>query len=263
MFPQRPKHNAPVRIAAVVLLAVLIVLAWMAPLDGRAKEHAEAGLKRALATFATARVANAVISVIQEASISAGPVFVGATVKPGEVLDPVNDLIEQLSTLMLVASVSLGMQLLLIHVGGHFAVNAAVTLALLAWAALLLASRRNPVWFTRVVVVLLFVRFAAPLAALGSEGVYQLTLDPVYQQSQKALDTSSRQLAASASAEDVRGWILDAREKLRNARERLEGAVRHIVELMAIFLVQTVVLPILFAWVAYRLFFASFRAVHR
>lgn len=258
MSHPRPKQNAAMRIAAVVILAVLVVLAWTAPLDARAKEHAEAGLKRALATFATARVANAFISVVQEASISAGPVFVGATVKPGEVLDPVNDLIEQLATLMLIASVSLGMQLLLMHVGGHFAVNAAVSVVLLAWAAMLLTSRRNPAWFTRVVVVLLFVRFAAPLAALGSEGVYQLTLDPVYQQSQKALDASSRQVAAPTSIDEARGWVLDTREKLRAVRERLEGAVRHVVELMAIFVVQTLVLPLAFLWLAYRFFRSAF-----
>ena len=56
----------PIRRSLLLLgLAVVLGSAWLAPLDSSASHYAEAGLKRALVSFATARTLNAVISVVQ------------------------------------------------------------------------------------------------------------------------------------------------------------------------------------------------------
>ena len=41
-------------------------------------------------------------------------------------------------------------------------------------------------------------------------------------------------------------------------KDSVEAQVRHVVTLMAIFVLQTMVLPLLFLWVAYRLLGATF-----
>jgi hypothetical protein len=108
-----------VRKALVALsVAALIVGAWLAPLDLPAMQQVDAGLKRALVSFATARALNAVISVAQGTQASVQPLGVGVTLSPGQILDPVNDLVEKFSDLMLVASVVFGIQKVLISIGG-------------------------------------------------------------------------------------------------------------------------------------------------
>lgn len=73
-----------------LLMLALVACAWLAPLDGPATDQVDAGLRRALISFVTARALNAAISVAQGTEISVQPVGVGATFAPGQLLDPAN-----------------------------------------------------------------------------------------------------------------------------------------------------------------------------
>ena len=117
----------------LALLAVAVACAWLRPLDDLAGAQAQAGFKRAVASFATARALNAVISVVQGTELSVQPLGVGVTLTPGQMLDPLNDLVERFSDLMLAASVAFGVQLLLIEVGMHWGMSLALTLVAFAW----------------------------------------------------------------------------------------------------------------------------------
>ena len=83
--------------------------------------------ERAFITFALARTLNGVISAVQGTKLALQPAGVGVTLTPGEVLDPVNDLIERFSWIMMAATLSLGVQQVLLEVAqwwgvrlGHF-----------------------------------------------------------------------------------------------------------------------------------------------
>ena len=151
-------------LALLALLAVAVACAWLRPLDDLAGAQAQAGFKRAVASFATARALNAVISVVQGTELSVQPLGVGVTLTPGQMLDPLNDLVERFSDLMLAASVAFGVQLLLIEVGMHWGMSLALTLVAFAWAWPYLKRKRPPALLTRVLVALLLVRFIVPAA---------------------------------------------------------------------------------------------------
>lgn len=114
------------------VLACVLALVWVRPLDAWAARQVEAGLQRALTTFAAARALNAVLSAVQSVSVNVG-VGVGASVHPGAVLEPIDDLVEQFSALMLVATVSFAVQRVLLDVLGAWPLAAGITLAALAW----------------------------------------------------------------------------------------------------------------------------------
>ena len=95
------------RIAIAFVLATAVLAAWTAPLDHRARDHVGESFERALITFGAARALNAVISAAQGTELTFG-FGAQATLSDGEVLDPINDLAEQFSNLMHLASVSLG-----------------------------------------------------------------------------------------------------------------------------------------------------------
>ena len=94
-------HIGRQKILGALIVALLLVSVWFRPLDVVAEQYTESGLKRALATFAAARGMNAAISVLQSIQIG-----VGASVQLGAVLDPLDDLVEQFSALMLAATLS-------------------------------------------------------------------------------------------------------------------------------------------------------------
>ena len=220
-----------------------------------------------MTTFAAARTANALISVVQSTTISG--VVVSAS--PGQALDPLNDVVEDFSNLMLAACVSLGAQKLLISIGALHAISALLTIALLAWIALAIRGRAAPPWLNRALVLLLFVRFAVPIAALGSEGTFRLAMSGQYHEAQSQVELALQPPASARAAVDpnagvverFREWLAqkgaDLKDDVAAIKTRMENGIRDMVTLMAIFVVQTAVLPLLFLWVSYRLLGASLR----
>jgi hypothetical protein len=259
------------RLIVIATVVVLVPVAWLGSLDSAAKEYVEVGLKRALVTFAAARTANALISVLQETTVSITPLGVGVTASPAQILDPLNDLVEEFSTLMLAACVSLGIQRVLISVGGFPAVSVGLTLALLAWSWFSFRTTPTPRWLIRLLVLLLFVRFAVPLAALGSEATFRAVMSSQYADAQSRVDVASEQMRALAPATDSAhpdgvvdrwtNWYAEKKGHLASdfsdLKNKAEKVVQQIITLMALFIVQTVILPLLFLLLVYKLFGAT------
>ncbi|MGE0875384.1 MAG: hypothetical protein AB7O31_12010 [Burkholderiales bacterium] len=247
-------------------LALALVAAWMGPLDQAATKHVEAGLKRALVSFASARALNAVISVVQGTEVSVQLAGFGPTFTPGQALDPINDLVEQFSTLMLFASVSFGVQLLLIKFGAYWAVSLALTLAALLWAWSTWRGPQERLWPTRLLVGLLLVRFAVPLVAVTSESGFQLLLADRYKADQERIELSASRVASLSTpavppqpgeglAERFKRWLSTGTDAVKELSGRVDDLkklatdmVEHIVMLIAVFSVQTLVLPLALLW---------------
>jgi len=243
----------------VLAVAAVVLCAWLVPLDAPASDRVDAGLKRALASFATARALNAVISVAQGTEVSAQPLGVGVNLAPGQALDPVNDMVEQFANLMLAASVSFGVQKMLIGIGSYWPVSLLLTAAIVAWAAFWLRKRPPPSWLTGAVVVLLLVRFAVPVTTLGSDWAFHQFLADGYAQSQRIIDTASGQTAALAPStattpagasllDRMKEWLSndsDVKARFDELKAAAEQAIEHMVNLIVIFLLQTVVIPLL------------------
>ena len=248
---------------AVVLVVAMVAASWLAPLDAAASRQVDAGLQRALVSFATARALDAVISVAQGTAVSVQPFGVGVNLTIGQVLDPVHQVIGQFAALMLLASVAFGVQKVLLAMGAHWAVSLLLTAAGVAWVGLNIRRGRAMPWVTRVLVVLLMVRFAIPVATLGSDVIFQHFLAADYRSSQQLLDrTAIEAQVASPAAETVSGpeGLLDRMKSWAGSRsvawkERFEGlkraaeqATEHVIRLMVVFILQTLMVPIALLW---------------
>lgn len=262
---KQPALRLAQRAALAAGVAILLACSWLGTLDAPAERQVDAGLKRALLSFATARALNAVISVAQGTEIAIQPAGVGVVVTPGQVLDPVNDLVEQFSNLMLVASVSFGVQKMLIGIGGYWPVSLLVSLAALAWAYWGFRRQPAPAWLSISLVILLMIRFAVPVVTLGSDLLFQKFMAADYQSSQRVIDTASGRLdsltppAAVANEnqgvlEKIRAWWSqksDGPSRFEQLKQAAEQAIEHIIRLMVIFLLQTLVIPLALLWALY------------
>ena len=264
MEPKRSLRQAVLLLTA----AILVALAWLNPLDHRARTHIETGLQRALATYAVARTINGVISVVQETGVSVQPGGVGMTFSPGQFLDPLNDLIEQISTIMLAVCVSFGIQLMLLHIGGSTLVSAVLTAGVAA--AAIQTWRQRPIarWQWRLLVAMILVRFAVPFAATSAELTFRFAMADEYGAAQRQLEGTSSTVAQASPTgtttetkpqgiweflKSIPKWgepttSKDAEERgrIEQIKARIDAAVEHMLRLVAIFLVQTVLLPLLF-----------------
>lgn len=249
----------------LLVLALAVPAAWLAPLDVLAEEQIEAGLKRALVTFAVARSLNAAMSVAQEVELHA-QLGVGASISPGQLLSPLNDLVEQFSTVMLAVCASFAGQRVLIGVGAFWPISALLTVSLLAWGWWRWRHGAVPVWLARATILLLLVRFAVPLAALGSELTFQWVMEREYAGTQAQFEAGSREAEATVPSDVKPGESVSERLKrwwaqgadvgagLQALRDKADALVEHIIRLLAVFLVQTMVLPLLLVWLLQRVF---------
>lgn len=260
-----------VTVSAVALLAVMYA-GW---LDNSAKDYTEQGLKRVLVTYAVARGLNGLISVAQGTEVSVEPVGIGMTFTPGQILDPVNDLVEQFSWLVLASGVSLGIQRLLIvmtsSMGFTILVSVMVAIAMAAYWWQNIPQNISRV-ITRIAVILLVLRLVIPVIALLNQAVYWYFLQPQYESSQTVLEQSGFQLqqqqpVKTISAPPQNEAMMD---KLKRAYQSATDAVdidarldrikqvasnmsERILDLMVVFFVQSLLFPLLFLWLAYRL----------
>ncbi|MBA3593808.1 MAG: hypothetical protein M3Q12_08815 [Pseudomonadota bacterium] len=253
------------RYALALFMLAAVACAWWAPLDRPAAAQVDAGLKRALISFASARALNAVISVAQGTELSMQPLGVGVTLTPGQLLDPVNDLIEKFSTLMLAASVAFGVQKALIAMGAYWLVSLALTVVALGWAWLYVRQRDVPVWLSRALVIVLMLRFAIPVVTLGTDLLWQKFLAPDYQASQQGIASTSVQAAKLAPPpvaqspgmlDRMKGWLsenADVKARFEELKQAAEQAIEHIIRLIVVFVLQTVVIPMLLLWALYAL----------
>ena len=248
------------RVILALIVAALVACSWLAPLESSANQYVDAGLKRALLSYATARALNAVISVAQGTEIAVQPAGVGVVFTPGQALDPVNDLIEQFANLMLSASVAFGVQKVLLTIGAHWTVSLLLSLAALIWAVLRLYRNDAPPWLARLLVVSLMLRFALPIVVIGSDFLFQHFMAADYQASQQGIETVSLQLdqldpppasAEPALLERFKNWAAqqsDLKTRYAKLKQAAEQATERIVKLMVVFLLQTLVFPIALLW---------------
>ena len=254
----------PIARRTLLLLALLALLlgTWLAPLDQPAMQQVDAGLKRALVSFAAARALNAVISVAQGTEVSVEPLGVGVTLTPGQLLDPVNDLVEQFSNLMLMASVAFGIQKILISMGGYWLISVLLSVTAIGWAVLAFRGQRAPRWLRGLLVITLMLRFAIPVVTLGSDLLWQKFLAADYEASQQVISSSTGQVASLNPAlpqdsvqpgwlDRMKGWVTpngEIKARFEKLKQAVEQAVEHIIKLIVIFLLQTLVIPLLLLW---------------
>jgi len=246
-------------------LAILVVCLLLAciPLQQSVGGQLTTMLKLTLTVYALARGLNAVISVAQGTEMSIEPMGVGLTLTPGEILDPLNDLIEQVSTVLLIASASLGVQNILLSLGDHVAIRVGLVLLILFTIVCCLLRRISLTTkqaLIKTIMVLTLLRLAVPAVAVVSHQMQ----DWLTTERQQALHTlqSTRDDVDNLnvrSSEQESSWFdgfkhrLDIQTKLDKVKLQAEQSVEAAIYLLAEFVLIMVLLPLLFLYLMLKL----------
>jgi len=241
-------------IALIVGLAVILCCAWLKPLDSLATQRVDEGFKRAAISFGTARAISAVISLVQDVNISGNVVFAGVEFSPGEVLHPIRDLTDKFADLMLAATVIFGAMKLLIVIGGSTLSSLAVTSATLGWSWFSWRGHPSPIWLSKLAVILILIRFAVPITMLGSDAVYKTFMANEYTASQAVLDGNAKPDGSMAPPAPN---VLAA--KIAAISQGAKQFVDHMISVIVVFLLQTLVIPLLLFWALFRVLSAIFQ----
>lgn len=243
--------------ALSIILLALAFLTLQTQLDESALQIHEESFERAIGSFAIAKGLNAVISLIQGTELNASPAGVGITITVGQVLDPMNDLIERFSWIMLVASVSLGIQKLLLNLGDLLYLQLTlVTLITILLVILWYKPLQNKITFSialRLITVLLILRFGALLFIHAESLIYTTVLEQEYNTATQTLTQTQAELEHIATQND-KSWynkakkFIDIEKQLQSLQTLFDNTQKDVISLIAIFVILTMLLPLLFIW---------------
>ena len=261
------------RLWPVIGLVVVLVVGFTPWLDRSAEGYYEQALTRALVAFGLARALNGAISVIQGTELEVHPAGVGVSFAPGQVIDPINDLVERFSWLMLASSTSLGVQKILMDISAWWGLRLILAIAA---SALLLVWWRDPqseligAIALRFFLLALFLRFAMPLMVVLNHAIYDHFMAEDYAAATGAIEKANRELESIQAEQQAKpaadeGWLdslskwldstaqtFDVADRMQALKNRLGELTEHLLKLAAVFVLQSLLLPLLFLWLLAR-----------
>jgi len=283
--------------ALALLLALIVAISWLGLIDTQSVSFIDESLKQALIAYGVARGLNAVVSVLQTFHV------LGLGV--GEVLDPINDLVERFSSVMELAIGSLFIQKILLEITSSLFFKVALTASGGLWIlSLYVRTGINALLLSRVFITMVFIRFSISLVVVLNGMVAaafvteKIDLDvAVVSQIKKsapglevpsleeagqpgaAPDVSAQSGAAQAAPDlqtpplEKKGWFSSVGGKLgdmgtklndvsakffavfkemakkwdqKAIKEKLDKVIPQMLNLMALFLLKTLILPLVF-----------------
>ncbi len=273
----------------IIITVLLLLLAFFSvsklmgvfSFDSFGEKYTEEGFTRSITAFGIAKGLNGLISVVQGTEVAVEPIGVGVILTPGQILDPVNDLIERFSWVMLICTTSLGIQAILLTIFSSFYFSMAVSAALLFTAILvwknLPASKQLKNILYRVAAFLIILRFFIPFMAISNDGLYKAFLEPTYIESKLQLEQSNTAIANLSENQKVtnevteKSWyeVMSSRidsaidsinvdkyyQQLKVEADNLTG---HIIDLIVVFTMQNILFPLIFIWLSMKLIKANF-----
>ena len=250
----------PLNIAIVVVGLTAIVLNWMPTLDAAGTAYLSDAMAGNLVIYASARALNGIISVIQsiEVGVSLGA---GVAISLGEVLDPLNDLIERFSSFILVVLAAIGLQKLILAASVSLVMKGLVTVAIIGGVMAALLAPTRFTWLKGLAGAIVLTRFIFILQ-VGVLAVADHTyFDERDAQARAALSLAQQELGelrsrylAAAREDGIFSGAVDTVLRLVGDDESAgvaDIAANAVVELMVILLVRTIILPLLFLWLLY------------
>lgn len=246
-------------------------------IDQIADDYFNESIKAATIAYATTRGVNAVVSVVKESHLELAPAGVGVTIAAGQVLDPIDDMTERLSSVLIAAIASLGIQKLGFEVSSAISFKAIAALLVLSIPLLWFSSPTvTPLLqlAVKLSLVLLLLRFMLPASALISDSLYTDWLQPGIEKSMQklAVVSDSYNEMSNMTPEQNQGFFSsitagasDKVEKTREAFmkmvENAENIISSLLNLMTayltIFIVQVLLLPLSMLWLLIALFKSS------
>lgn len=244
--------------------------------DSTADTYFKDSITKAGVSYGICRVINATVSVIQESSLQLEPAGIGLSLAVGQIVDPINDMVERLSNVLVMSIASLGVQEL------AYEISITIVPQILAVLLLILSVL---VWFKNaralklqrilmsVLVIASIARFCLPLSSMANEFLQEAFFE------NKIIEANEKLTASTADIEKLEdvsvpkfdgliGTIGNSASYLKEKSVDFKNTIQVIMEnkgvivenllrltflYLGIFVIQVIVLPLLIFWFLMRL----------
>lgn len=266
------------KLSIAFLFIIAIIFNLNQSIDTSSKHHVDKAFNRAIIAFGIAKSLNGVISVAQGTEVAIQPAGIGINLTPGQILDPVNDLIERFSWIMLASTTSLGIQKVFLTMSTWPEFTYFFAFILVFSLAILFTQSTNyfylKAFIIRAALLLIVIRFAVPITGLANEFVYQVFLEKEYITSTAQLETTADHIGELNKEEqynqpDIQKksvWesaksfynstseMFDINKRVEKYKKAAADTTYHVINLIIVFLFQSVLIPLAFIFIVYSVF---------
>ena len=251
-------------------------------LDTKTDTYFNDAITKAGLAYATCRAINASVSVVKDSTLQLEPAGVGVSLAVGQVLDPIDDMTERLSSVLVTAITSLGVQKLSYEIGVTlapqiFAVFLVILLILVWFNNDRIASLQKIT--TRILILIAVLRFCLPVSSIANDYIYQNYFSGQISKTNQELTVSSKifdQFGDTVVPETTGFWStiensttfikkvsIDFKNALKASVTGMGEIIENLLKLtflyVGIFLIQVIILPLLIFWFFLRIANALFQ----
>lgn len=268
-WKQRTAKSISGVLVAIILFfsAGLEIPGW----DSNTDKYFRDAITKAGLAYATCRAINASVSIVKESTLQLEPAGIGVSLAIGQVLDPIDDMTERLSDVLVTAITALGIQKLAFEIS--------LTLAPPIFAFFLLIVSLL-VWFDneriallqknllRILVLIAVARFCLPFSSLANDFVYHhFFADQIAQANEElALGSTEFEELKEFSLPEMDGFwgtvenstallkqkSIQLKDALLSTVHNMGDMIENLLKLtflyVGIFIIQVILLPILSFW---------------
>ncbi|MEF8823913.1 MAG: hypothetical protein V5A74_07360 [Desulfohalobiaceae bacterium] len=286
-YPAKDRFRISATVAGLVLLFALLAGnvagplnnygdKTLSPLEKSGQSYLLETSKQVGIAFATARLLNGMLSMIEELEVSA-ELGVGASMSPGEILEPLDDLVERFSIVMLINFVTVNGLLLLGEIGKIIGLAVVVPLGVFLFIASMWGSRNTRTTMAvagyKMIVLGLFLYILVPAIGAGSLLVDQIILKEKQVQARQKMpefvrqkvkdNTETEQINHPAEsgffnifrfANEIKNNVSELKDQLSQIRSSLPQIIESITEQIIVFVLKSIVLPLIFLLVILRFY---------
>lgn len=246
-------------------------------IDTHADAYFAKSIQEATVAYATTRGVNAVISVLKESEIEISPVGVGVNIAAGQILDPIDDMTERLSSVIVTAIVSLGIQKITYEIGEAISFKIIAFLLPLLVLLVWLNPKGGDVIASLVIKVCLLVfilRFLLPISSIINNALYdnvlrgkitlakeKLSVVSNNYEDLSRLDKNDSKGFFSTVTRDIQNRIDTTKQIFTLVVDNVDQIVASLLQLttlyLSAFVIQVLIVPILLLWLAFRVSFSG------
>ncbi len=246
--------KAEVSLLLILCMLALVTVSWeeiahkfTGEMEQQTAAYLDDTLLKAGAAFVLARTLNATISVMQSFTITP---FIGE-LSLGEILDPINDLVERFSLVMLAVTVSIGIQKLLMEIGVSVDMTWVILSALFfvlvsLFVQTTISKHRLRLLAYKLLLFVLLVRFAIPVTGLIGSSISATFLAEKRDNATQAIEVSKDKIAEIT--EKPKQVLSSPKDRLDKLKQDSEEIVSQIIKLITLFLFETILFPLLVLW---------------
>jgi hypothetical protein len=245
-------------------------------LDDQADTFFTEAIQKAGVVYATCRLLNAAVSIAKNTTMDATPAGVGLSVSIGQLLDPIDDMIERVSDILVTSISSLGVQkiayeIMVYLVPSILAVCLLIVSILIWFKAVKIASMRKQV--LRIMFLMMVARCCLPVSALVNNYLQSTFFDVKITEAKEKLFIGSDALDEFKDLtlpefdgwqETITGSVAFVKKKsidfknlffglIDNSGNIISSLITLSFIFIAVFIIQVVALPILAFWIIVKL----------